>query len=262
VPDALARAPQPADFHVVAAPTTLGSGDNAVVLYPLRGAATERQYMVYFPHRKLLYASDTLVLNDDGSIYYPELFAEVVAAARREHLDVDRVYAMHQPPVDWAKTTALLQPGAPPAAAAAPAADTPMRALRDWAGAYACTGQFANGKPIASTVRFDVDAATGAVIKHHDDTAGGGYHALEIWTYQPDAKRFAATITDATGGMRQLYAPYAPATPGALTWTNPGAPADRFVYTARDDGLQIDWFYADRKGAWTRGDTLSCRRSE
>jgi hypothetical protein len=259
-PDELARAPVAADFHVISKPETIGSGDNALVVVPMRGAATERQYLVYFPHAKLLYASDTLVLNDDGSIYYPELFAEVVAAARREHLDVDRVYAMHQPPVEWQKTAALLDHAGPAPTPAA--ADDHMRPLRDWAGSYACAGQFANGKPIASTVRFDVDAATGAVLKHHDDTgATGGYHALEVWTYQPDAKRFAATITDSSGGVRQLYSPGLAG--AALTWTNDGAPATRFVYTPLDDGnLQIDWFYADRKGNFTRGDTLTCRRSE
>jgi hypothetical protein len=33
--------------------------------FPLRGACTERQFMVYFPGRRLLYASDTLVINAD-----------------------------------------------------------------------------------------------------------------------------------------------------------------------------------------------------
>ncbi len=39
--------------------------------------------MVYFPAHKLLYASDTLVVNDDGSLYDPELMREVVAAVKR-----------------------------------------------------------------------------------------------------------------------------------------------------------------------------------
>ena len=68
-------------------------------LYPIRGASTERQYMVYFPEHKILYASDTLVVNDDGSIYDPELMREVVAAVDREHLDVTTVFAMHQTPI-------------------------------------------------------------------------------------------------------------------------------------------------------------------
>ena len=55
-----------------------------------------------------------------------------------------------------------------------------------------------------------------------------GYHAIEVRTYQPDGERFAATITDSFGGVRELYSPGL--TVKTLTWTNAGAPADRFAY--------------------------------
>ena len=80
-----------------------------MVLYPLRGASTERQYMVYFPERHLLYASDTLALNGDGSLYDPELMHEVAQAVQRENLKVDTVFAMHQGPMPWGKVIALLE---------------------------------------------------------------------------------------------------------------------------------------------------------
>jgi hypothetical protein len=86
----------------------IGSGENRIELYPLRGASTERQYMVYFPEHRLLYASDTLVLNDNDTLYDPELMREVVAAVEREHLGVDTVFAMHQGPVEWNKVLSLL----------------------------------------------------------------------------------------------------------------------------------------------------------
>jgi hypothetical protein len=101
-PDDLQNAPSLPQWHIVSAKTEIGAGANRVVLYPLRGAATERQYMVYFPERRLLYASDTLVVNDGKhTIYDPELMREVMQAVKREHLLVDRVYAMHQAPVAW-----------------------------------------------------------------------------------------------------------------------------------------------------------------
>jgi hypothetical protein len=78
-------------------------------LYPLRGASTERQYMVYFPEHHLLYASDTLALNDDGSLYDPELMNEVAQAVAREKLTVEKVFAMHQGPVEWDKVMALIE---------------------------------------------------------------------------------------------------------------------------------------------------------
>jgi hypothetical protein len=80
-----------------------------MVLYPLRGAPTERQHMVYFPERQLLYASDTLALNADGSLYAPELMREVIEAVKRENIPVTTVFAMHQGPVPWAQVTALVE---------------------------------------------------------------------------------------------------------------------------------------------------------
>ena len=109
-PDALqnsktARHPH---WEVVANRLEVGSGLNRMVLYPLRGASTERQYMVYFPEHRLLYASDTLALNDDGSLYDPELMHEVVQAVQRANLTVDTVFAMHQGPMPWSQVIALL----------------------------------------------------------------------------------------------------------------------------------------------------------
>lgn len=108
-PDALQTAPKKPDWRWVAGPTAIGSGPNRMVLYPLRGAATERQYMVYFPGRRLLYASDTLVLSADGkTIYDPELTHEVAQAVAREHLAVDTVWAMHQAPAPWGEVVGMI----------------------------------------------------------------------------------------------------------------------------------------------------------
>ena len=109
-PDALQTAPRKPGWHWVAGPTAIGSGPNRMVLYPLRGAATERQYMVYFPGRRLLYASDTLVLSADGkTIYDPELTHEVAQAVAREHLAVDTVWAMHQAPAKWSEVVRIIE---------------------------------------------------------------------------------------------------------------------------------------------------------
>ncbi len=77
-------------------------------LYPLRGASTERQYMVYFPEHALLYASDTLVLNSNHTLYDPQLTHEARQAVEREHLRVETVYAMHEGPTPWKDVIALL----------------------------------------------------------------------------------------------------------------------------------------------------------
>ena len=74
--------------------------------------------MVYFPERHLLYASDTLALNDDGSLYDPELMYEVAQAVKRENLIVDTVYAMHQGPMPWNQVLTLIDKSLQPLAAA------------------------------------------------------------------------------------------------------------------------------------------------
>ncbi|HEY3949123.1 hypothetical protein, partial [Phenylobacterium sp.] len=101
-PDQQQTAPQPAQLRVVSGKVALGAGPNRLELYPLRGAATERQYMVYFPGLRLLYASDTLAFESKThALYDPELMHEVAQAVAREHLAVDRVFAMHEGPTPW-----------------------------------------------------------------------------------------------------------------------------------------------------------------
>ncbi len=108
-PDLLAQSPRQPKWRIVSQRVEVGSGANRMELYPLRGASTERQYMVYFPEHKLLYASDTLALNADGSLYAPELMREVIDAVKRENLAVTTVFAMHQEPVPWTQVTALVE---------------------------------------------------------------------------------------------------------------------------------------------------------
>jgi hypothetical protein len=108
-PDLLAQSARPPKWRIVSQKVVVGTGANRMELYPLRGAATERQYMVYFPEHQLLYASDTLALNADGSLYAPELMREVMDAVKRENLKVTTVFAMHQQPVPWAQVAALVE---------------------------------------------------------------------------------------------------------------------------------------------------------
>lgn len=105
-PDTLQNHPRAPDWRVVAGRTVIGRGANRLELYPLRGADTGRQYMVYFPAQQLLYASDTLVIDPKtGDLYQPELMHEVMQAVAREHLKVRTVFAMHQGPTPWAQVT-------------------------------------------------------------------------------------------------------------------------------------------------------------
>jgi hypothetical protein len=111
-PDALTHSRRRPEWRIVSGKTVVGAGANRMELYPLRGASTERQVMVYFPEHRLLYASDTLVINPDHSLYDPELMREVVDAVGREHLSVETVFAMHQAPIPWSQAVELVQKAA------------------------------------------------------------------------------------------------------------------------------------------------------
>jgi hypothetical protein len=108
-PDDLQKMPAAPRWNVVAGRLEVGRGDNRAELYPLRGASTERQYMVYFPKYRLLYASDTLALNADQSLYDPQLMHEVMQAVERNSLAVDTVFAMHEGPRPWKDVVKLVQ---------------------------------------------------------------------------------------------------------------------------------------------------------
>lgn len=56
----------------------------------------------------LLYASDTLALNSDGTLYDPQLMNEVIQAVKRANIEVDTVFSMHQGPIPW-KQLALIE---------------------------------------------------------------------------------------------------------------------------------------------------------
>ncbi|MDX5421718.1 MAG: hypothetical protein LPK14_05640 [Hymenobacteraceae bacterium] len=94
-PDQLEKHRQKPLFKAVGGKTVLGKGANRMELYPIRGEAGERMMMVYFPEHRLLYASDLVQLMRDGSFFQPAYVAEVVAAVKREGLQVKRVFAMH-----------------------------------------------------------------------------------------------------------------------------------------------------------------------
>ncbi|HET6840584.1 MAG TPA: MBL fold metallo-hydrolase [Candidatus Angelobacter sp.] len=108
-PDSLAQLPKEARWRVVSQKIRIGARQNRMELYPLRGASTERQYMVYFPEHHLLYVSDTLSLDEKGVLYNPELMREVIQAVKREGLYVDTAFAMHQGPVAWTQIVSLVE---------------------------------------------------------------------------------------------------------------------------------------------------------
>jgi len=97
-PDALAKAPRDPILRPVSAKTLVGDGPNSIELYPFRSETGERMMMAFLPGSGVLYASD---LYQSGRGGPPEYAWEVADAARREHLNVKTVFAMHSDPAPW-----------------------------------------------------------------------------------------------------------------------------------------------------------------
>lgn len=100
-PDALARNPRKPVIHWISNKTTIGAGANRLEIYPLRGATTERQMMVYFPEPQLLYASDAFQWQGDGTLWLPQTVSEVLDGVRKNNLTVNKYFMMHVELRDW-----------------------------------------------------------------------------------------------------------------------------------------------------------------
>jgi len=101
-PDLYAGAPKGPQFTWVKDRTEIGSGQNRISLFPLRGETTERQMMAYFPELRLLYGSDAFQQRADKTFFVPETVSELLAAVAREQLPVERFFMMHVGVTPWA----------------------------------------------------------------------------------------------------------------------------------------------------------------
>ncbi len=92
-----------AKFVAVNGKISIGTGDNAIQLFPVGGPYAERMTMAYFPRRKLLYGADLVFPNrgPDGKFSRGFLVTPMVdlrRAVEREHLVVDTVFCVQNYP--------------------------------------------------------------------------------------------------------------------------------------------------------------------
>lgn len=102
-PDALQRKPRKAILRPVSGATTLGTGANRMVIYPLHGEVSERQMMIWFPEHRLLYGSDPFQGGGERGYSFPQAVSEVTDAAAREGLKPERFFMMHIGPTPWSE---------------------------------------------------------------------------------------------------------------------------------------------------------------
>jgi hypothetical protein len=100
--DALTRQPRKVLVKVVAGKTVVGTGNERLEIYPVRGEVAERMMVVYSPGTQTLYASD-IVQKYQGTFFNLEALSEVTGLVQREKLDVKTVFAMHTGAIPYAE---------------------------------------------------------------------------------------------------------------------------------------------------------------
>jgi hypothetical protein len=142
-------------------------------------------------------------------------------------------------------------------------AESPEDTFAYFVGHWKCEGVFpASGKSIASSLTFERDASSGALLKHHDDVPPAAYHALELWGFVKSGG-LSDTIMDTYSGVRSFSSPGWSG--DTLMWSSAPAirPAQRFTYVRLSaDMMRVDWSVAKADGAFQVGDTLTCVRSQ
>ncbi|NOK17283.1 hypothetical protein [Corallococcus carmarthensis] len=109
LPDALARKPRAAKLQVVEGRRVVGSGKNRLELVPVRTETGERMLFAWLPEHGLLYTSDLVQPQPDGTFFNVQQVDETVQVAAREKLPVARVFGMHLKPTDWSTLTTAVQ---------------------------------------------------------------------------------------------------------------------------------------------------------
>jgi hypothetical protein len=102
-PDSLQSTFRKPQFKVVSGRTVLGKGASRLELIPFRTESGERMMMVYFPERRLLYASDLVQKSLKGGFFMPQYLSEVIQAVTRENISVENVFALHTDLTPWSE---------------------------------------------------------------------------------------------------------------------------------------------------------------
>jgi hypothetical protein len=109
-PDTLARIPRAPHFIWVTDPTAVGSGSNALTIYPYRTVTGERQMMVYLASARLLYTSDLFSLADGPTDWFtPQYLQEAAGAIARYDLHPVTIFGMHYDATPYQALTDVLR---------------------------------------------------------------------------------------------------------------------------------------------------------
>jgi len=101
-PDSYEKMRKTAKFKFVGIDTGRELAGGKLKVFPIDGIGSEVALAVYLPHDRFLWASDYIQTLSEPSMYA----GEVMAAARRENIQPERVAAEHLDLTDWSKVQA------------------------------------------------------------------------------------------------------------------------------------------------------------
>ncbi len=108
VPDELSRAPKVPIIRSVSIRTTIGSGQNALVILPI-SQATEDMLMTWLPSARILHTAEMVQpFGPNDGLLYPESLLELHRSVKEAGLDVAAIIGMHVSPRPWSDVEAAL----------------------------------------------------------------------------------------------------------------------------------------------------------
>ena len=153
-----------------------------------------------------------------------------------------------------AQATAASEPESPTA-----------RLAKLFAGAWHCSGRFANGKVITSSESFSPILGGLWLAEEHADNPPFRYAAHALWGWNQEVQLFTLTVYDNFGGARLFTSQGW--LDAALTFetsesVSPVARHERFIYKmlpAR--GYSVEYQTLVKSNAWRLGDVLECTKA-
>jgi len=143
-------------------------------------------------------------------------------------------------------------------------ANPEQQVLSPLVGKWNCSGRFArSGKPIENAISFTPILDGNWMLVQHDDLPPNKFHALELWRYDKDSKRFTATLFDNFAKQERSFTSDDKG-PEKLTWERSmDGGVEQFVFELSGKKLSVG-YQVKRPPAtdWTLVDSLSCSQKQ
>jgi hypothetical protein len=116
-PDDLVRSRKTPKLIAVSKATTIGTGSDRIVVYPIR-SATGQMMMTWLPEFHILYTAEMAQpLGPNHTFLFPQSLWELMESVKSYQLPVQKIIGMHMSPTPWSvlvKSVEAAVTGQPP----------------------------------------------------------------------------------------------------------------------------------------------------